>query len=132
MRYGTPPGSDSGQPPEEAAALLGLLHEELVQLARVEEDALAVRAAIDLDPAEVLFLQVVTAFRALHEMGVPQPLALRGGLLLGALPLATLPGHARRLQELLLVLPEPLVLAAMVVLQETSCFGIGKLSRKRV
>ena len=42
--------------------------EDLVELAGVEEDALAERAAVDVDALELLFLHVVAALRALHEV----------------------------------------------------------------
>src|SRR5687767_15113089 len=47
IRYGTTaPRSDADQPAQEAAALRALLHEDLVQLAGIEEDALAERTAV--------------------------------------------------------------------------------------
>jgi hypothetical protein len=46
-----------------------------------------------------------------------EPLEFGGGLAGGPFPLAALPGHARRLQKLLLILPEPLVLPPAIVFQ---------------
>src|SRR5688572_24254370 len=55
IRYGMQPdASDVDQLPEEALPLRVALGEDGLQLARVEEHALAERAAVDADPFEVL------------------------------------------------------------------------------
>src|SRR5687767_10505353 len=113
---------DLHQLPEEPLAVLFLLHQDPVQLTGVEEDPLAVSAAIHAHALEVLLDQGVAALGASHEVQGLQTLELRGLLLRCALLLALLPRHARGLQELLLVLAEPLVLALAIFFQSTLLF----------
>src|SRR4029079_701951 len=127
VRHGAPAPLDLDELAEEGAALLGLLLEDLLELAGVEEDPLAVRAAVDGDALELLLLHVVAAFRALHEVEVLEAPRLLRLLLGGALRLPFDTGVPRRLQELLLVPEEPLVFALGVLFDHRSPSGTDPL-----
>jgi hypothetical protein len=96
------------------------LRKTSLELAGVEEDPLAVRAAVDGDALELLLLHVVTAFRALHEMEFLETPGLVRLLLGRAFRLALETRRARRVEELLLVPEEPLVFALAVMVGHES------------
>src|SRR5262245_38869517 len=62
IRYGTDPRLQLEQPAQEALADLFAIQEQLVQLPRVEVDALAEAADVHVDAGEVLLRHVVPAF----------------------------------------------------------------------
>jgi len=111
------------QPPQEALAIRVALQEELVQFSRVEVDPLTEDAHVDGDAVQVLLLHVVPALRAFHVVQLLEPAALLILLLGGPLLLALLACHARGLDQLLLVLPEPVVLAGLLLLYQGLASG---------
>src|SRR5262245_27929086 len=105
--------------PQEALAVGIALQEHFAELARVEVDPLAEAAHVDGDAVHVLLRHVVTALRALHVVQLLQPASLFRLLERRPLLLALLAGHAGHLDQLLLVLPEPVVLARLLLLDQS-------------
>src|SRR5262245_40690503 len=112
---GPDPGpSESEDALQETLSLVVFLQEEPIQLPRVQEDTLAEPAAIHGDALQDLFDEIVSTLGTLHEMEVLESLPFSGLFQIGALLLPLLSRDTGFLEQLLLVLTEPVVLTPPV------------------